>query len=238
MTTIVDGDAALIAGSRFYVGHSGHRRAHQQHTEDPALRDQLKQLEELQTHDAKIQELEQSLKAIPAKLAATEADLGARRDDARRRGQLAQGDGALLLRAEGARHRRRGERRGREAQAHAGQELEGVHGGAARDRAAPREPRLARGRDRQARRGRRGQEEAARRPRRRRPDAQESIAKDGEVARERMAEIEGEIASCASSATSSPRPSSRTCSSATPRSACAAASRSSASRTAPVRGAT
>jgi len=43
--------------------------------EDPALRDQLKQLEELQTHDAKIQELEQSLKAIPAKLAATEVDL-------------------------------------------------------------------------------------------------------------------------------------------------------------------
>jgi predicted nucleic acid-binding Zn-ribbon protein len=39
------------------------------------LRDQLKQLEELQTHDAKIQELEQSLKAIPAKLAATEVDL-------------------------------------------------------------------------------------------------------------------------------------------------------------------
>jgi predicted nucleic acid-binding Zn-ribbon protein len=39
------------------------------------LRDQLKQLEELQTHDAKIQELEQSLKAIPAKLASTEADL-------------------------------------------------------------------------------------------------------------------------------------------------------------------
>ena len=39
------------------------------------MRDQLKQLEELQTHDAKIQELEQSLKAIPAKLAATESDL-------------------------------------------------------------------------------------------------------------------------------------------------------------------
>ena len=39
------------------------------------MRDQLKQLEELQTHDAKIQELEQSLKAIPAKLAATELDL-------------------------------------------------------------------------------------------------------------------------------------------------------------------
>jgi len=43
--------------------------------EEPTLRDQLKQLEELQTHDAKIQEHEQSLKAIPAKLAATEADL-------------------------------------------------------------------------------------------------------------------------------------------------------------------
>ena len=39
------------------------------------MRDQLKQLEELQTHDAKIQELEQSLKAIPAKLAANEVDL-------------------------------------------------------------------------------------------------------------------------------------------------------------------
>jgi predicted nucleic acid-binding Zn-ribbon protein len=43
--------------------------------EEPALRDQLKQLEELQTHDAKIQELEQSLNAIPAKLAATQTDL-------------------------------------------------------------------------------------------------------------------------------------------------------------------
>ena len=39
------------------------------------MRDQLRQLEELQTHDAKIQELEQSLKAIPAKIAATELDL-------------------------------------------------------------------------------------------------------------------------------------------------------------------
>ena len=39
------------------------------------MRDQLKQLEELQTHDAKIQELEQSLKAIPAKVAANEVDL-------------------------------------------------------------------------------------------------------------------------------------------------------------------
>jgi predicted nucleic acid-binding Zn-ribbon protein len=39
------------------------------------LRDQLKRLEELQAHDAKIQELESSLKAIPAKLAATQNDL-------------------------------------------------------------------------------------------------------------------------------------------------------------------
>jgi uncharacterized protein len=39
------------------------------------LRDQLKRLEELQEHDAKIQELESSLKAIPMKLAATQNDL-------------------------------------------------------------------------------------------------------------------------------------------------------------------
>jgi predicted nucleic acid-binding Zn-ribbon protein len=39
------------------------------------LRDQLKRLEELQSHDAKIQELENSLKAIPMKLAATKNDL-------------------------------------------------------------------------------------------------------------------------------------------------------------------
>jgi len=39
------------------------------------LRDQLKRLEDLQRHDAKIQELENSLKAIPAKLAATQGDL-------------------------------------------------------------------------------------------------------------------------------------------------------------------
>ena len=39
------------------------------------MRDQLKRLEDLQRHDAKIQELESSLKAIPMKLAATENDL-------------------------------------------------------------------------------------------------------------------------------------------------------------------
>ena len=39
------------------------------------MRDQLKRLEELQRHDAKIQELENSLKAIPVKLAATQNDL-------------------------------------------------------------------------------------------------------------------------------------------------------------------
>jgi predicted nucleic acid-binding Zn-ribbon protein len=39
------------------------------------LRDQLKRLEELQRHDAKIQELESSLRAIPLKLAATQNDL-------------------------------------------------------------------------------------------------------------------------------------------------------------------
>jgi predicted nucleic acid-binding Zn-ribbon protein len=39
------------------------------------LRDQLKRLEELQRHDAKIQELENALKAVPAKMAANQADL-------------------------------------------------------------------------------------------------------------------------------------------------------------------
>ena len=39
------------------------------------MRDQLKRLEELQSHDAKIQELESSLRAIPMKLAATQNDL-------------------------------------------------------------------------------------------------------------------------------------------------------------------
>lgn len=39
------------------------------------MRDQLRRLEELQQHDARIQELENSLKAIPAKLASTQNDL-------------------------------------------------------------------------------------------------------------------------------------------------------------------
>ena len=39
------------------------------------MRDQLRRLEELQQHDARIQELENALKAIPAKLASTQADL-------------------------------------------------------------------------------------------------------------------------------------------------------------------
>ena len=39
------------------------------------MRDQLRRLEELQQHDARIQELENALKAIPAKLATTQADL-------------------------------------------------------------------------------------------------------------------------------------------------------------------
>ena len=39
------------------------------------MRDQVRRLEELQGHDARIQELETSLKAIPAKLQATQLDL-------------------------------------------------------------------------------------------------------------------------------------------------------------------
>jgi predicted nucleic acid-binding Zn-ribbon protein len=44
-------------------------------TEEVPLRDQLRRLEELQQHDARIQELENALKAIPAKLASTQNDL-------------------------------------------------------------------------------------------------------------------------------------------------------------------
>jgi predicted nucleic acid-binding Zn-ribbon protein len=44
-------------------------------TEEAALRDQLKRLEDLQRHDAKIQELESSLRAIPLKLSAAQSDL-------------------------------------------------------------------------------------------------------------------------------------------------------------------
>src|SRR6185503_17331137 len=40
-----------------------------------ALRDQLKRLEDLQKHDAKIQELENVLKTIPQKIQATQLDL-------------------------------------------------------------------------------------------------------------------------------------------------------------------
>ena len=43
--------------------------------EEVPLRDQLRRLEELQQHDARIQELENALKTIPAKLATTQADL-------------------------------------------------------------------------------------------------------------------------------------------------------------------
>ena len=39
------------------------------------MRDQLKRLEDLQRHDARIQELENALKAVPAKLATTQNDL-------------------------------------------------------------------------------------------------------------------------------------------------------------------
>jgi len=53
------------------------------------LRDQLRRLEELQQHDARIQELETSLKAIPAKVAATQNDL------ARVEGMLSTERGAL-----------------------------------------------------------------------------------------------------------------------------------------------
>ena len=125
------------------------------------MRDQLRQLEELQTHDAKIQELEQSLKAIPAKIAATELDLA-------RVEALLTSEGSALKETERYYAEQKGlvtddevQVAGAKHKLDAGQELERVHGGAEGDRAATREHGLARGRDRQARRGRRGQEEAA-----------------------------------------------------------------------------
>ena len=158
------------------------------------MRDQLKQLEELQTHDAKIQELEQSLKAIPAKLAATEADLS------RVEGLLAS-EGAALKETEryyseqkglvtddevqvaGAKHKLTQAKNSKEymaAQREIEQRRESLAGreveiGKLVDAVEAKKKLLAdRGSDVET--------------------LKQSIAKDGEAARERMAEIEGKIA--------------------------------------------
>jgi predicted nucleic acid-binding Zn-ribbon protein len=158
------------------------------------LRDQLKQLEELQTHDAKIQELEQSLKAIPAKLAATEADL------ARVETMLAT-EGSSLKETEryyseqkglvtddevnvaGAKHKLTQAKNSKEYMA-AQREIE-----QRRDSLASREVEIGKLVEAVEVKKKLLADRVA--------DVQtlkESIAKDGEIARARMAEIEGEIA--------------------------------------------
>jgi uncharacterized protein len=158
------------------------------------LRDQLKQLEELQTHDAKIQELEQSLKAIPAKLAATESDLT-------RVESLLTSEGASLKETEryyaeqkglvtddevqvaGAKHKLTQAKNSKEYMA-AQREIE-----QRRESLTSREGEISK------------LVEAVEAKKKllsdRSTDVQalrDSIAKDGEAARERMAEIEGKIA--------------------------------------------
>ncbi|HVZ75177.1 MAG TPA: C4-type zinc ribbon domain-containing protein [Polyangia bacterium] len=158
------------------------------------MRDTLKQLEELQTHDAKIQELEQSLKAIPAKLAATEADL------ARVETMLAS-EGASLKETEkyyseqkglvtddevqvaGAKHKMTQAKNSKEYMA-AQREIE-----QRRESLASREVEIGKLVDAVEAKKKVLADRAA--------DVQtlrDSIAKDGEAARVRMAEIQGEIA--------------------------------------------
>ena len=158
------------------------------------MRDQLKQLEELQTHDAKIQELEQSLKAIPAKLAATEADLG-------RVETMLAAEGSSLKETEryyseqkglvtddevnvaGAKHKLTLAKNSKEYMA-AQREIE-----QRRESLASREVEITKLVEAVEAKKKLLADRVA--------DVQtlkESIAKDGEIARARMAEIEGEIA--------------------------------------------
>jgi len=158
------------------------------------LRDQLKQLEELQTHDAKIQELEQALKAIPAKLAATEVDLA-------RVEALLASEGSSLKETEryyaeqkglvtddevqvaGAKHKLTQAKNSKEYMA-AQREIE-----QRRESMASREVEIGKLVEAVEAKKKLLSERAT--------DVQalrESIAKDGEVAKARMAEIEGNIA--------------------------------------------
>jgi len=197
------------------------------------LRDQLKRLEDLQRHDAKIQELENSLRAIPMKLAATENDL------ARVEGLLSSERTALgeteryyaeqkglmtddEVQVAGAKHKLAQAKNSKEYMA-AQREIE-----QRREALVAREAEIAKlveavDAKKKLLADRANDVEALK----------ASIAKDGDAAKARMAEIEGKIAE-----TSWPPPCGRTCSSATATSACAAAWRSSASATVPARAAT
>lgn len=158
------------------------------------MRNQLKRLEELQRHDAKIQELENSLKAIPAKVAATQADLS-------RVETLLSGERTQLTETEryysdqksqlevdeqqviGAKHKLAQAKNSKEymaAQREAEVRREGV---------ASREAEIAKLVDAIENKKKLMAERAS--------DVQslrESIEKDGEAARARMAELEGKIA--------------------------------------------
>jgi predicted nucleic acid-binding Zn-ribbon protein len=158
------------------------------------LRDQLKRLEDLQRHDAKIQELENALKAVPAKLAATQADLA--RVEAllgSERGQLAEIEryyaeqkGQLVQEEEnvaGSKHKLAQAKNSKEYVA-AQRETE-----SRRESAASREVEIAKLVE---------AIEAKKKVLAERAETvqglKSSVEKDGELARSRMAEIEGKIA--------------------------------------------
>ena len=158
------------------------------------MRDQLKRLEELQRHDAKIQELESGLKAVPAKLAANQTDLA--RVEAlltSERAQLAETEryykeqkGQLEQEEEnvtGAKHKLAQAKNSKEYMA-AQRETE-----SRRDGVASREAEIAKLVE---------AIEAKKKVLAERAQSVEevraSVEKDGEVARSRIAEIEGKIA--------------------------------------------
>jgi len=158
------------------------------------LRDQLRRLEDLQRHDAKIQELENSLKAIPAKLAATENDLSrveallaAERQALSETERYYSEQKGLLTDDEqlvaGAKHKLSQAKNSKEYMA-AQREIE-----QRRESLTAREAEIAKLVDAiQAKKTLLGQRAA---------DVQalkDSIAKDGDAARARMAEIDGKIA--------------------------------------------
>ena len=158
------------------------------------MREQLRRLEDLQRHDAKIQELENSLKAIPAKLAATENDLSrveallaAERQALSETERYYSEQKGLLTDDEqlvaGAKHKLSQAKNSKEYMA-AQREIE-----QRRESLTAREAEIAKLVDAiQAKKTLLGQRAA---------DVQalkDSIAKDGDAARARMAEIDGKIA--------------------------------------------
>ena len=102
------------------------------------MRDQLKRLEELQRYDAQIQELTNALKAIPAKLEASQSDFA-------RVESLLENERTQLAESQRYYAEQKSQLQTDETTASGaknklslGQELEGVHGRAARDGANAR----------------------------------------------------------------------------------------------------